>query len=93
MLRPFLALMAQLAWWNYLPNGRSASFYNVWSGHSLRPHAFRARLSEDLTAVLTLLQQGVLTPQIAARLPLSAAAQAMELAESHTAYGKIVLIP
>jgi NADPH2:quinone reductase len=93
MLRPFLALTAQLAWWNYLPNGRSASFYNVWSGHSLRPHAFRARLSEDLTAVLTLLQQGVLTPQIAARLPLSAAAQAMELAESHTAYGKIVLIP
>jgi NADPH2:quinone reductase len=85
--------MALLAWWNYLPNGYSASFYNIWSGHGLRPRAFRKRLREDLTAVLTLLQDGVLTPQIAARLPLTAASEAMELAESHTAYGKIVLIP
>ncbi len=43
--------------------------------------------------MLTLLKDGALTPQIAARLPLTAASQAMELAESHTAYGKIVLIP
>lgn len=43
--------------------------------------------------VLSLLNDGSLTPQIAARLPLTAAGQAMELAESHTAYGKIVLIP
>jgi NADPH:quinone reductase-like Zn-dependent oxidoreductase len=93
LLRPFLALMALLAWWNWLPNGYSASFYNIWSGHGLRPRTFRKRLREDLTTVLTLLEDGVLTPQIAARLPLTAASQAMELAESHTAYGKIVLIP
>lgn len=42
--------------------------------------------------MLSLLNDGILTPRIAARLPLTAA-QAMELAESHTAYGKIVLIP
>ena len=93
LLRPFLSLLARLVWWNYLPNGRSASFYNIWSGHSLRPRTFRNRLREDLTTVLTLLKDGALTPQIAARLPLTAASQAMELAESHTAYGKIVLIP
>jgi len=93
LLLPFVSLMSRLAWWNYLPNSHSASFYNIWAGHKLRPKMFRARLSEDLNAVLKLLQEGVLTPQIAARLPLSEAVQAMELAESHTAYGKIVLIP
>lgn len=43
--------------------------------------------------MLDLLGRGVLVPQIAARLPLTSAAEAMELAESHTAYGKIVLVP
>jgi NADPH:quinone reductase-like Zn-dependent oxidoreductase len=90
---PFLALLSLLAWWNWRPDGQSASFYNIWSGHGLRPRAFRNRLREDLTTVLSLLKNGILTPQIAARLPLTAASQAMELAESHTAYGKIVLIP
>ncbi|MFC1419930.1 medium chain dehydrogenase/reductase family protein [Streptacidiphilus cavernicola] len=93
LLRLFLGLMTQLAWWNYLPNGHSASFYNIWSGRGLRPRAFRARLREDFTAVLGLLRDGALAPQIAARLPLTAAGEAMELAESHTAYGKIVLLP
>src|SRR5450756_2212065 len=62
LLMPFLALMSQLAWWNLLPNGYSAKFYNIWSGHSLRPRAFRKRLREDLTTVLSLLSGGVLTP-------------------------------
>ena len=93
LLLPFVSLMSRLAWWNYLPNSHSASFYNIWAGHMLRPKKFRARLGEDLNAVLGLLQEGVLRPQIAARLPLSEAVQAMELAESHTAYGKIVLTP
>jgi len=93
LLVPFLSLMSRLAWWDLLPNGHSASFYNIWSGRSLRPQAFRRKLREDLGSVLGLLAGGVLTPQIAARLPLTSAAQAMELAESHTAYGKIVLIP
>ena len=47
----------------------------------------------DLTTVLDLLADGTLTAQVAARLPLAQAREAMELAESHTALGKVVLIP
>ena len=93
LLWPFLTLMTQLAWWNWLPNGFSASFYNIWSGHGLRPRAFQKRLRQDLTTGLELLADGVLKPQIAARLPLAQAREAMEMAGSHTAYGKIILIP
>ncbi len=93
MIPAFLALLAQLAWWNLLPNGHAASFYNVWTGHLLRPSRFRTRLRVDLTAVLGLLADGTLTAQVAARIPLTQARQAMEVAESHTALGKVVLIP
>lgn len=92
MIPAFLALLAQLTWWNLLPNGHTAGFYNVWTGHLLRPTRFRARLHADLTAVLGLLADGTLTAQVAARIPLTQARQAMELAESHTALGKVVLI-
>jgi NADPH2:quinone reductase len=58
-----------------------------------RLDAFRARLREDLTAVLRLLAGGVLTPQVAARFPLSEAASALALAESRTVSGKVVIVP
>jgi NADPH:quinone reductase-like Zn-dependent oxidoreductase len=90
---PFLAALARVLVWQLLPNGKHASFYDLWSGHRRRPTAFRARTRQDLTAVLDLLASGVLTAQIGARLPLTSAAEAMELAESHTVRGKIVLIP
>lgn len=93
MIPAFLTMLARLAWWNRLPNGHAASFYNVWTGHTLRPARFRARLHTDLTAVLGLLADGTLTAQVAARIPLTQAREAMELAESHTALGKVVLIP
>jgi NADPH:quinone reductase-like Zn-dependent oxidoreductase len=80
-------------WWNTAPNGKSAAFYDLWGGSRLRKGPFRARTRKDLTAVLELLAAGVLTAQIAARLPLSEVRAAMELAESHTAYGKVVLVP
>jgi NADPH:quinone reductase len=32
VLPGFLRLLAQLAFWNYLPTRRHASFYNVWAG-------------------------------------------------------------
>ncbi|MFI5844693.1 medium chain dehydrogenase/reductase family protein [Catenuloplanes sp. NPDC051500] len=89
---PFLALYARLLAWNWLPNGRSAYFYNFWAGNR-RPTTFRARLHDDLTQVLALLAEGALTAQIAARLPLSQAAAALTLAESRTVAGKIVLVP
>jgi NADPH:quinone reductase-like Zn-dependent oxidoreductase len=90
---PFLAALGRVLWWNAAPNGRSAVFYDLWGGSRLRKAPFRARTRADLTAVLELLAAGVLTAQIAARLPLSEVRAAMELAESHTAYGKVVLVP
>ncbi|KIF75355.1 NADPH:quinone reductase [Streptomyces sp. 150FB] len=89
---PVLRLFARLAVWNCLPNGRSAHFYNFWAGRR-RLAAFRNRLSEDLSQVLRLVADGVLTPQIAAEFPLSDAASALELAESRTVAGKVILVP
>jgi NADPH:quinone reductase-like Zn-dependent oxidoreductase len=93
MLRLFLPMVTQLALWNYLPTGRRASFYNVWGGHRVNPARFWARLRSDLGQVLTLLRDGVLTAQVAARMPLTEASAAMELAESHTVVGKVILEP
>ncbi|GAA1989776.1 medium chain dehydrogenase/reductase family protein [Amycolatopsis minnesotensis] len=89
---PVLKLFARLALWNYLPNGKGARFYNFWAGKR-RLDAFRDRLREDLTRVLRLLADGVLTPQIAAEFPLSDAGSALALAESRTVAGKVVIVP
>ncbi|MGW7595077.1 zinc-binding dehydrogenase, partial [Streptomyces rubiginosohelvolus] len=89
---PVLKLFGQLAAWNSLPNGRSAHFYNFWAGRRCRTE-WRRRLTEDLTEVLRLVADGVLTPRIAAEIPLSDAASALALAESRTVVGKVVLVP
>ena len=89
---PVLTLMARLVAWNVLPNGRSATFYNFWAGRR-RLGTFRDRLRDDLTSVLTLLADGVLSPQVAARFPLSEAGSALALAESRTVAGKVVIVP
>ncbi|OON82031.1 medium chain dehydrogenase/reductase family protein [Streptomyces tsukubensis] len=89
---PVLKLFGQLAAWNSLPNGKSAHFYNFWAGER-RKDTFRQRLNEDLTQVLRLVADGVITPQVAARVPLADAGHAMELAESRTVLGKVVLVP
>lgn len=93
MERHFVALLARITWWNALPNGRRATFYNVWGGSRVRPARFRARLHQDLTAVLNLLNDGVLTAQIAARLPLAEVSRAMQMAEARTIPGKVILTP
>ncbi|WP_416566518.1 medium chain dehydrogenase/reductase family protein [Nocardia testacea] len=89
---PVLKLFARLALWNYLPNGKSAHFYNFWAGKR-HLDTFRSRLREDLTQVLELVADGVLVPQIAAEFPLSEASAALALAESRTVAGKVVLVP
>jgi NADPH2:quinone reductase len=86
----FLRLFARLYRWQLAPNGKSARFYNFWAGER-RTETFRRRLREDLTAVLALLAQGVITPQVAATFPLSRAAEALALAESRTVAGKVIL--
>jgi NADPH:quinone reductase-like Zn-dependent oxidoreductase len=99
VLLTFMTLLSKLAFWNYLPTGRHASFYNVWAGAgkpgSAKREAFRARIRTDLTRVFELQRDGKLTAQIAARYPLSEVAAAVALSESanRTALGKIILIP
>ncbi|MEU7143482.1 medium chain dehydrogenase/reductase family protein [Nocardia sp. NPDC046473] len=87
---PVLKSFARLLLWNYLPNGKHAHFYNFWAGKR-QLSTFRNRLHDDLVQVLRLLADGVLTPQIAAQFPLADAAQALELAESRTVAGKVVI--
>ncbi|WP_431870676.1 medium chain dehydrogenase/reductase family protein [Nocardiopsis eucommiae] len=89
---PVLLLFARLLWWNALPNGRGAHFFNLWSGHR-RATDFRRRFARDLGEVLSLHAEGVLIPPVAARVPLSEAASALALAESGTVVGKVLLVP
>jgi NADPH:quinone reductase-like Zn-dependent oxidoreductase len=93
MVLLFLPLLTRLAIWNFLPNGHHATFYNVWSGSRRRPQKFWPRLRADLSQVLTLVRDGVLTPKVAARMPLTEVTAAMKLAESGTVVGKVVLEP
>ncbi|MEU6215079.1 MULTISPECIES: medium chain dehydrogenase/reductase family protein [unclassified Streptomyces] len=90
---PVLKLLGRVWLWNWLPNGRSAYFYNVWAGRAYAKGRFRARLRADLTEVFTALQRGEITARVAAELPLVRAAEAMRLAESGTVAGKVVLVP
>ncbi|ANY08013.1 NADPH:quinone reductase [Pseudonocardia sp. HH130630-07] len=89
---PVLRLFARLGLWNVLPNGRRAGFYSFWAGRR-DIDRFRARLQEAFAQVMALVADGVLQPQVAARLPLSEAGRALALAESRTVAGKVVLLP
>jgi NADPH2:quinone reductase len=89
----FLGNLARVIALHVLPNGKKAYFYDLWSGHLLRPAAFRARVRNDLGEVLSLLASGAITAKIAARMPLDQVVKAMKLAESRTAFGKVILVP
>jgi NADPH:quinone reductase-like Zn-dependent oxidoreductase len=90
---PFLRAMGQALLWSALPNGKKATFYNLWAGHKLRPGRFRAHLEADLRAVFDLLKTGTISANIAARFPLRDAAKGLVLAESRTLNGKVILLP
>ncbi|MFD6393658.1 medium chain dehydrogenase/reductase family protein [Nocardia sp. NPDC060259] len=89
---PVLKLLGRILLWNVLPNKRSAHFFNLWAGKRNRA-GFRARITEDLSQVFDLAARGDLRAQVAARVPLAEAARAMELAESSTVVGKVVIVP
>jgi len=91
--RPVLALVARLTAWNLLPNGRKATFFNLWAGRRLRPARYRAQLRHDLDQVLDLVAQGAITPQVARRFALTDAAAALRYAESGGITGKVILTP
>lgn len=90
---PFLKHLARITAWNLLPNGKRAMFYDLWAGHTTRKARFRAHLEHDLTTVLGLVADGTLTANIAARFPLTDVTAALELAESRTLSGKVILLP
>jgi len=93
MVKAFMVLLSQITLWNLLPDSHHATFYNFWGGSRIASKAFRARLRQDLTALLDLVTKGAINPPIAARFPLIEVSAAMLLAESHTVQGKVVLIP
>ena len=66
---PVLKLLARLTAWNLMPNGRRATFFNLWAGRRLRPARYRAELRQDLTAVLRLLADGAIAAQVARHVP------------------------
>ncbi|OAR22642.1 NADPH:quinone reductase [Streptomyces sp. ERV7] len=90
---PVLKILGRTLLWNTLPNGRRAYFYNIWAGRALGKDRFRARLRADLTEVFAAVARGDVSARIAAQLPLARAAEALRLAESGTATGKVVLTP
>jgi NADPH2:quinone reductase len=89
---PVLKLFARLWLWNVLPNGRRATFFNLWAGARKRDR-FRADLRHDLGEVLRLLHDGAITAQIARRFPLRDAGEALRYAEQGGIVGKVVLEP
>jgi synaptic vesicle membrane protein VAT-1 len=93
MIGAFIPHLTQIYLWNILPNGRHAYFYNLWGGKTLRPRKFQRDLRTALTQVFDLLARGRIEAQVARRLPLKQAAEALRLAESGTISGKVILIP
>jgi NADPH:quinone reductase-like Zn-dependent oxidoreductase len=90
---PVLKLLARLALWNLLPNGRRATFFNLWAGKARHPDRYRAELRTDLGAVFDLLAKGEIVAQVARTFPLPQAGKALRYAESGGITGKVVLIP
>jgi len=90
---PVLKLLARLTAWNLVPNGRRATFFNLWAVRRLRPARYRAELRQDLTAVLRLLADGAIAAQVARTFPLTDAAAALRFAEAGGITGKVVLVP
>lgn len=89
---PVLRLIGRLALWNALPNGRRATFFNLWAGKR-RAQRFRAELRDDLQQVFALMAEGAITPLVAERFPLSRAADALAFAERGGLMGKVVIVP
>ena len=89
---PVLKLFGRLALWNALPNGRHATFFNLWAGRRRRAR-YQAELRDDLGRVLALLRDGAISAQVDRTFPLADAAAALRHAEAGGLAGKVVLVP
>ena len=88
----FMRHYLRLQWWNILPNGRHAKFFDIWAGHR-DIGTFRLRLADDLHTLFTSLAAGELIAPIDSVYPLDQAAAALRRAEQGGLAGKILLIP
>jgi NADPH:quinone reductase-like Zn-dependent oxidoreductase len=88
--RNMILAASSLAWLGLagLVSGKSARWYNIMTEKKKHP----AWLREDLSRLLTMLQEKSISPVIADRLPLRHAARASELLERASVSGKIVLM-
>jgi NADPH2:quinone reductase len=83
-MAPYVRTIGRLLWWRALPNGRRTSFYGIRQDKNF---------DADLATVLELLRTGELRPAVAARLPLTDAAQALRMLDDRAVVGKVVLVP
>jgi NADPH:quinone reductase-like Zn-dependent oxidoreductase len=72
-----------------LPDGKTATWYNVKTLRDQHPEQFR----EDLSRLFDLLSARQIQPVIAARFPLKEAARAHAMLDSAQLTGKLVLLP
>ncbi len=78
----------KVALWNWLPNGRSSTFYSIGALRKKQPNWFR----EDLAALFDLLAQGKIKPAIEQRMKLTEAIEAHKLIDQAAVQGRIVLM-
>lgn len=88
---PVMKLLARLALWTVLPNGRRALFFNLWAG-ARRRERFRAQLRQDLEHVFALMRDGHLSAHVAGRFALRDAPAALRFAERGGLSGKVVIV-
>jgi NADPH:quinone reductase-like Zn-dependent oxidoreductase len=88
----FMSMLGQLALWSRTSN-RRALFYNFWAGKHTQPSRSRQHRAADLANVTALLADGTITAQVAARFPLTDAAEAMRFARTQSTRGKVILEP
>jgi NADPH:quinone reductase-like Zn-dependent oxidoreductase len=80
-------ILGQVLLFNLLPNGKSAKYYST--GVS---RLNRRMFLEDWATLFRLLEQGKITPIIAAKFPILEARKANELLESGEVIGNVVLL-
>ena len=88
----FLRHYLRLQRWNLLPNGRHATFFDIWHGHR-DLDTYRRRLAADLQTLFAHLAAGDIDAPIDSVYPLEQAAVALRRAEQGGLAGKILLVP
>ena len=88
----FMRHYLRLQRWNLLPNGRRATFFDIWAGHR-DLDTYRRRLAADLQTLFAHLAARDLDAPIDSIYPLDQAAAALRRAEQGGLAGKILLVP